>query len=284
MTSKFEANGSTPKFGDTAYQQRLINLAVASLGFAQEALAAALDDLRGRETYRFKLHDKIKQQDVSEALRLSKQPRHVEIRRGLWVYLHQEFPDLIADLDDYIVCGHSNPVSVWIHRQLYGENVVKLDEKSLISLEGLYKIYRRCFNNPDELIVSRLECGVDGNPGIFRLRSFDTGNNDIQEATGSIIPYKNSLLFQGSLKGHGGPFIFYFSRVSRDGLGRVHKGAGVLLAGSEGYNSSAFPVFMARSTDDFDSLPVNLSRLESENLKDYHEIQMLLSRGFVDWR
>lgn len=179
----------------------------------------------------------------------------------------------------------SNPLVPTLHAYL-SPDAAEINLQRLRLLEGSYAAYRPDFNNVDRIMVNAMDCGVDNDISRFQMTMNyinADGEDTTEHVNGFIIPYQDSVLFQGWMVEACSPFIFIlFGFPTQPKTGKISKSEGVLLVGAGGTPPSAFPITIRRTQN------VTPGVYDKEDFKKavpaHNEILPVMARGVVGWR
>lgn len=284
-----------PKFEDSDLSLRFIRLAaeelrrkgILSLTRQAQVLSEwSLHNARNLETDPFCLT----KQRWSEFVKREDGYRTVEpgLTKVAWYWLFSEYHATVEPVYQSVIAdvGVPNMVVPSLH-SLISPDVAKMDVTRLQRLSGNYRLYRPHYLDPDKIMEMTMACGEQGDISRFHIdMSYDdeTGSEVSERVDGYALPYGDSVLFQGALRGVGAPFIFVLTRFQTVAAGReVRRGEGTLLVGSNGGLPSSYPILMRRVEALEEPRVVTTTALKKE--KGGAEVLEILSgRGLVSWR
>ncbi|WP_288806323.1 hypothetical protein [uncultured Novosphingobium sp.] len=154
-------------------------------------------------------------------------------------------------------------------------------------LEGDYVAYRPDFNDPEQIMATAMKCGVEGDISRFSIAMKyvnDDGEDTDETVDGFIIPYQDSVLFQGWMVEAASPFIFVLSGFPKQPKTRKISGAqGTLLVGAGGTLSSAYPILIRRVEEAVEPCVYDPESLKA-TVHAHKSILQFMTRGVVGWR
>lgn len=212
-----------------------------------------------------------------------------DLPRLAWHWFFTVHPDVIAKLwltSPLETPAIPNPLVPTLHSYLSpDEPEVNLARLKL--LEGDYVAYRPHFIEPDQIMATAMKCGVDGDISRFRIAMKyvnDDGEDTDENVDGFIIPYQDSVLFQGWMIEAASPFIFVLSGFPKQPkTGKISRAEGTLLVGAGGTLSSAYPILIRRVEEAVTPCVYDSASLKAK-VHAHKSILQFMTRGVVGWR
>lgn len=204
---------------------------------------------------------------------------------GMWKMLETEFPETWDRIWNEAIAENliqRDPVTNALHNMWRPGR--SFDKSRLENLHGRYVAYIPYFNDPEQVQVMALNCGVPPVEfGHFSLTmDYPGAPNGGDSVDGVIIPYEENLMFVGCISGMVAPYIFALHNFPiRNNL--IQSGQGALLAAARGTLPTASPMLIVRT----ETTPVPCIKSKDELLSTVDErdrLKQILARGHVDWR
>lgn len=212
-----------------------------------------------------------------------------DLPRLAWHWFFTVHPDVIEKL--WLTAPLENPsipnaLVPTLHSYLSPEEP-EVNLARLKLLEGHYVAYRPDFNDPDQIMATAMECGVDGDISRFKIAMAyvnDDGEDTDETVDGFIIPYQDSVLFQGWMVEAASPFIFVLSGFPKQPKTRkISRAEGTLLVGAGGTLSSAYPILIRRVEETATPCVYDVESLKAK-VPAHKTILQFMNRGIVQWR
>jgi hypothetical protein len=159
------------------------------------------------------------------------------------------------------------------------------DHEKLAQLRGSYAAFAPFFLDPAAIQLMALDCGLDDDPGRFRLEmryTDDSGRERRDRIEGVIIPCGENIMFIGEIVGQLTPYIFVLSSLPINN-GLVERGEGTTLVASRAARPSASPLLIVRR----DARPkprVLESEGDQKSVPEWRAIEKVMARGYVSWQ
>ncbi len=158
------------------------------------------------------------------------------------------------------------------------------DHERLAQLQGRYAAFAPFFLDPAAIQLMALDCGLNGDPGKFRLEMVytdDSGRERADRIEGIIIPCGENVMFIGGIVGQLTPYIFVVSGLPvTDGL--VERGEGTTLVASRAARPSASPLLIVRRGEKPEPR-VLAGEADRKSVPEWRAVEKVMARGYVHW-
>ena len=159
------------------------------------------------------------------------------------------------------------------------------DHDRLDQIKGQYAAFVPFFLDKSRIQLMALECGVDDDPGKFRLRMHyrdDDGRDRDDEIEGSIIPCGENIIFVGQIVGQLTPYLFTLSNLPIN-HGLIERGEGATLVASRAARPSASPILVIRR-EELPEPQIYDPEQAADAIPEWRAVEKVMSRGYVAWQ